>query len=420
MTSEPSALLGAVAPPGLLPEAFYLLLDALSLLTLAGILAWSAYHAPIIVAGLLAPRGSGDDPGNGLPRVTVIVPSKDEGRRVERCLNAILSSDYPLEKLEVIVVDASSDGYVEEIVRRAGERYPGAVRLIREEEPRGKPAALNRALREATGEVVAVFDADSVPERDAIRRAVKHLEEPGVAAVQGKTLVLNERESVLARVASKEEKAWFHALIRGRERLGLFVPLTGSCQFVKRSALEEVGGWREDALAEDLELSMDLLARGYRVKYANDVVSWQEAPTSLRSLAVQRNRWYRGYMEAFARHLRLALAGRRGLDAAILSAGPYLMALSLLAVAAWLASTALPHVNHFSTPAALVAALNAVSLFSVSVALALSERPVSAKNLAWVPVIYAYWFTLSAVALHALAEIILRRPRVWRRTPKPI
>ena len=95
-----------------------------------------------------------------------------------------------------------------------------------------------------TGEVVAVFDADSVPERDALLRAVSRFDDPNVAAVQGSAVALNSSGSVVARVASKEERVWFQALLRGRRRLNLFTPLTGSCQFVRADVLRALGAGR--------------------------------------------------------------------------------------------------------------------------------------------------------------------------------
>ncbi|MEM4853283.1 MAG: hypothetical protein QXQ60_06935, partial [Thermofilum sp.] len=95
-----------------------------------------------------------------------------------------------------------------------------------------------------------------------------------------------------------------------------------------------------------------------------------------------------------------------------------LMALCFLSVVAWLLSLIVPHQNSFSAPLTAVVALNVASLLSVSLALSLSEKPFRLRNLAWIPFIYLYWFTLTAVSFFSLLEILTARPRVWRRTPK--
>ncbi|MGB9704257.1 MAG: glycosyltransferase [Pyrobaculum sp.] len=404
-----------------LTNIFFIILDAFSTFALLAILGWTLYHTPILVAGLIARKSlrSTQPPPLNTPRISVIVPVKDEGARLTRCLEAIFSSDYPKDKLEVIVVDGSSDNSLEAITGELSKKYGAAIKYIREENPSGKPHALNTGLAHATGEIISVFDADNIPSPDAFRRAIARFNDSRVAAIQGVTEPLNSTDNMVTRITSKEEKIWFQILLLGRWRLKLFTPLTGSCQFIRASALSEVGGWGEDELAEDLELSLKLFKKGYRVEYAPDVVSLQEVPTTLRGLAVQRHRWYRGYMEALIRHFKdLAWKGVKGLDAIVLSGGPYLMVFSFIAISAWLLSTVIPHTNHFAAPVSLIAMLNILSLFTVSLALILGDRPMTPKNLAWIPFIYIYWFLLTGVATLAIVEMVTRRPRKWRRTPK--
>ena len=102
-----------------------------------------------------------------------------------------------------------------------------------------------------------------------------------------------------------EEKAWFQALLTGREHLQLFVPLTGSCQFVRRNVVEELGGWDENSLTEDVEFALRMVEKKHLIKYAPDVCSGQETPSTMRPLFKQRVRWYRGYMETAIKYGRL-------------------------------------------------------------------------------------------------------------------
>ncbi len=145
--------------------------------------------------------------------------------------------------------------YVQNIPRK----YPQTFSLISEKQSNGKPAALNLAMPSITGEIVGVFDADSLPEKDVLKKAAAHFTDKQIMAVQGTTTSLNEKRNILTRVIAMEEKAWYQALLTGREKMQLFVPLNGSCQFVRRTVLEELGGWDENSLTEDVELALRLV-----------------------------------------------------------------------------------------------------------------------------------------------------------------
>ena len=132
-----------------------------------------------------------------------------------------------------------------------------------------------------TGEIVCVFDADSLPEKDVLLKTASYFNDKKLVALQGRTTSLNEKYNALTRVIAAEERAWFQMLLSGRERLQLFVPLTGSCQFVRTSVLTELGGWDENSLTEDVELALRLVEKKYLIKYATDVCSGQETPSSI-------------------------------------------------------------------------------------------------------------------------------------------
>jgi cellulose synthase/poly-beta-1,6-N-acetylglucosamine synthase-like glycosyltransferase len=225
---------------------------------------------------------------------------------------------------------------------------------------------------------------------------------------------------MLTKVAAMEDKAWFQGLLQGRERLGLFVTFTGSCQFVRAGVLREMGGWAESSLAEDVELSLRLVKRGSSVKFASDVSSGQETPFCLRSLFAQRARWYRGYMESSFRYgSLLEKINRRVVDAEISLIGPFVMVVCLASYFNWGLSLVFGgggSVLPFS--AAFVVALNSVTLLSLGVAMAVWCRPVRVRNLFWVPFIYGYWCLQMFIAAKALYSAVFRRRRVWEKTAK--
>jgi cellulose synthase/poly-beta-1,6-N-acetylglucosamine synthase-like glycosyltransferase len=403
-----------------------ILLTASSTL-LALILLWALYHIPILISGLrsnnttrTAPHPSLGDT-DALPSFTIIVPAKDEAPFIKRCLEALLAMDYPKERMEVIVVEGGSRDETYSICREFAEAHPTLVHIVRQETPDGKPSALNLGLRRATGDVVAVFDADSIPEKDVLKKAASRFQDPSLVALQGRTRSLYGESNSLARISSLEEEAWFRTLLRGRERMGLFIPLTGSCQFIRRNVLAEMGGWDEHSLAEDVELAARLLLNGYRVEYAHDICSWQEAPSSFRSFFTQRMRWFRGYMETALRYGRLlGKPSWRRLDAEVLLSGPFMMSLCLASYVLWGLSIISPTTPAlpFPNPAMIATLLTGVSLTSIGLSLTLYTKPFNLKSLRWVPLIYLYWLLETFIAGWSLIQIVLRRPRVWRKTEK--
>ncbi len=402
------------------------IVDVISVVLLAVLLFWTIYNGSIIYVGVKNKRRSkAASPKQTiltgeLPTYSIIVPTKNEESVVRRCLDGILNIDYPKDKMQIVVVDGNSTDDTCKICSEFEQRFPQNIQIIREQSTHGKPAALNLALPHLTGDIVAVFDADSLPEPDVLLKATSYFDDKKIMALQGMTNSINERSNVLTRVVSMEEKAWFQMLLSGREKLQLFVPLTGSCQFVRRNVLDELGGWAEDSLTEDVELALRLVERNHLIKYAPDVCSGQETPTTFRSLLKQRVRWYRGYMETALKYGRLLNSiNKRTVDAEISLAGPFMMVVSLLSYINWfVVSIFLLQSTPILNLTGLVIALTAISLFSIGVGLTASEKPIKFRNILWIPSIYVYWLVQMFIAGWAFLKLVFRRKRDWTKTAK--
>jgi cellulose synthase/poly-beta-1,6-N-acetylglucosamine synthase-like glycosyltransferase len=193
--------------------------DIFAIVLLAVLLFWTLYNGSIIYIGIrskrkVVPKSEAKE-NREFPKFSIIVPTKDEEAVISRCLNGIMNLDYPKDKFEIIVVDGNSKDATCKISEEFSTRYPENIKVISEEESKGKPAALNLSLSYATGDIVGVFDADSLPERDALKKVASYFDDEKVTAVQGRTTSLNEKKNVLTRVVSMEEKAWFQALLTG-------------------------------------------------------------------------------------------------------------------------------------------------------------------------------------------------------------
>ncbi|MFQ5711342.1 MAG: glycosyltransferase [Candidatus Geothermarchaeales archaeon] len=402
------------------------MIEIISICILLLIYLWVLYNVPILTVGIRqrtkyrSLRLKDINPGD-LPRFSVIVPAKNEEAVIGRLLEALLKVNYPPRKREIIVVEGGSTDNTAKICMEYAGKYPRQIRLFQEGLSRGKPSALNHALDHAKGEIVAVFDADNVPDPDILLRAANYFRDPSVAAVQGTMHSINAEENMLTKIASREEAAWFQSVMLGRDALNLFVPLTGSCQFIRREVLEELGGWDESSLAEDVEMTVRLNERGYTVKLAVDVESWQETPTSITQLIRQRMRWFQGYMETTIKYGRLLTKmSRLNLDVEVTLLGPYVLVLCFLSYLTTSMTFLFPiRANPVLGALAYTATLlMVVTLLLVGLVLVHMSKPRKIRNLLWIPFIYAYWILQTLIATHALTQVILRRPRKWTRTMK--
>ena len=388
-------------------------------------LGWTIYNLPAFIMGIRCLRRRGHENAMHVldedrsPSFSIIVPMKNEVKVASRILESLLKLSYPQDKYEIIVIDDGSTDGTSAICKRYARNHPRRIKYLRNSISMGKPPALNYALRSAKGEIVGIFDADNVPARDALAKVVKYFKDPEVAGVQGLIRSINAEQNMVTKVVYYEGLLQYEVLWRGKDRLGLFVPLAGTCQFVRRELLLKVGGWSNDSLAEDTELSAHFMEQGYVTKFASDVCSWQENPCSFEGLMKQRLRWFRGCLDVGLRYGRLMkLRSRRSFDAEVFFFGPLVLAFSavgnLFGVYSLFTSTSsvvLPTVVM-----QLASLLMWVTLFLAGTVLVYATKPRKIGNLKWLPFIYVYWSLQVFVALYALWQTVLRRPRKWHKT----
>ena len=351
-----------------------------------------------------------------LPSVSIIVPAKNEEKVVGRLLKALVNLKYPSSKKEIIVVNDESNDRTGQICSQYASCHP-EIRVFHRPVSTTKAAALNFGLQHAHGEIIATFDADSVLESDALLKAVKYLEDRKVAAVQGRICSINTNENILTRFSYYERVVQYEVYTQGKDTLNLFVGLAGTCQFIRRSVLEEVGGWNEKTLSEDVELSLRLTEKNYTIRYASDVRTWEESPNSIMGMVRQRARWYRGNIEMGLKFGKLMknLNWRR-FDAEMTLFGTYLIMLCVVTyfMAAW--SFMLPPDLILTLITRFTSLLTLAILAFAGIALVCVDKPFRLSSLIWLPFIYAYWGFQSFIAMYALLQILFRRPLKWSKT----
>jgi len=356
-----------------------------------------------------------------LPRISIIVPVKDEEKVVGRLLHAFLNVNYPPEKREIVIVEDGSVDKTVDICTEYAELYPNQVRLLCRSVSDGKPSALNYGLKHVRGEIVAVFDADNVPESDALLKVAECFEDSSIAAVQGRSCSINADENMLSKFISYEEAVRYETYLRGKDVLNLFVPITGSCYFIRKDVLLDIGGWDNECLSEDMEMALRLTKRGYRIKYAPQVRSWQENPVSLSQLIRQRTRWFRGDMEMALKYGKLVTKpNRRNIDAEITLIGPFLFILCLLSyfLGPLTFFSSFQSEKGFVIVIQVTSAISLVPLFIIGIALMYVAKPWKVANLFWLPFIYAYWSLQTLLASYAFLQIVFKRPKKWTKTLK--
>ncbi|MBI3791570.1 MAG: glycosyltransferase [Gemmatimonadetes bacterium] len=240
--------------------------------------------------------------------VDVLVPAYNEEKVIARTIESLLAQRYA-GQLRVIVVDDGSPDRTFEVAREAFGVDP-RVDLVRKPNG-GKASALNLALSRSTAEVLVCLDADTIFETETMARLVEPLHDPRVAAVAGNAKVGN-RVNLVTRWQALEYVTSQNTDRRAFATLNCITVVPGAVGAWRRSAVIEAGGFSDDTLAEDQDLTLALRRQGHVIAYADDAIAWTEAPDTLRALAKQRFRWSFGTLQCAWKHLGALFNPRYG------------------------------------------------------------------------------------------------------------
>jgi cellulose synthase/poly-beta-1,6-N-acetylglucosamine synthase-like glycosyltransferase len=235
-----------------------------------------------------------------LPRVTVQLPIFNEQYVVDRLLDAVCKLDYPREKLDVQLLDDSTDETVL-VARALVERYAAlghpVTYLHRDNRSGFKAGALAEGLKTAKGEFVAIFDADFVPPPDFLLKCIHHFTDPKVGMVQTRWTHINRNYSFLTEVEAMLLDGHFVMEHSGRARSGVFFNFNGTAGMWRRVAIDEAGGWEHDTLTEDTDLSYRAQLKGWKFIYLQDVECPAELPVEMTAFKTQQARWAKGLIQ---------------------------------------------------------------------------------------------------------------------------
>lgn len=235
-----------------------------------------------------------------LPYVTVQLPIYNERHVVRRLIDAVAAFDWPADRLQIQILDDSTDDTSQIIAGAAAVHRDQGIDIVqyrRADRKDYKAGALREGIADACGEFLAIFDADFVPPPDFLRRTLPSFNDPEIGCVQSRWGHLNANISRLTQAQSLGIDGHFVVEQRARNELGALLNFNGTAGVWRRSCMEEAGGWEGDTLTEDLDLSYRAQLRGWRIDYLPDVIVPAEIPVSVDAFKRQQFRWAKGSMQ---------------------------------------------------------------------------------------------------------------------------
>ena len=240
------------------------------------------------------------------PFVTIQLPVYNEKYVAARLIDSIAGLTYPREKLEIQVLDDSTDETTEIIAARVEEYLAGGYRIhhVRRQNRNGfKAGALAHGLTQASGDLIAIFDADFLPHKDFLLRTVPYFSDSRIGMVQTRWDHLNRNYSLLTRLQAFGLDAHFTVEQKGRNVAGHFINFNGTAGIWRKTAILDAGGWQSDTLTEDLDLSYRAQLKGWKFYFLEDCGSPAELPAAMNALKTQQFRWTKGAAECSRKNL---------------------------------------------------------------------------------------------------------------------
>jgi cellulose synthase/poly-beta-1,6-N-acetylglucosamine synthase-like glycosyltransferase len=380
-----------------------------------------ARHAPV-PAGRFA---EGD-----LPRVTVQLPLFNEMYVAERIIDACAALDYPADRLEIQVLDDSTDETTAVVAARVAHHLGRGVNIrhIHRTDRTGyKAGALEKGLEVASGDLVAIFDADFVPAPDCIRRMVDHFVDEKVGMVQMRWSHINRDYSLLTKVQAIMLDGHFVVEQPARNRSGAFFNFNGTAGMWRREAIEWSGGWQHDTLTEDTDLSFRAQLCGWKFVYLLDDAVPAELPVDMNAFKAQQRRWAKGLIEVAIKLMprawrdpRLSLAERLELFFRLTGniAAPLVICLAVLNLPVLIVryNQGLFHLLLLDAPILLFSTAS-VALFYATGQVYLYPKSWK-RQMIYLPLVMALGIGLSFSNAKAVLEALFRVRTSFVRTPK--
>lgn len=246
------------------------------------------------------------------PDVTVLVAAHNEEAVIAGSLIALLQVDYPPEKFCIMPVNDRSTDRTRQVIDQFAMLFPDRVKPFHREGGKpGKAAALKDATEFIDSEIIVVFDADYLPSPGLIKRLVAPFFDPEVGATMGRVVPLNVETNLLTRLLDLERSGGYQVDQQARMNMGMVPQYGGTVGGIRMRALKSIGGWHDDVLAEDTDLTYRLLLKDWKTVYENRAECYEEVPENWGVRVRQIMRWAKGHNQALWRHISTVAVAQR-------------------------------------------------------------------------------------------------------------
>ncbi|EGT4968451.1 glycosyltransferase [Clostridioides difficile] len=243
------------------------------------------------------------------PMISILVPAHNEAKVIGRTVESLLLLNYPKSKMELIVINDNSSDNSKEILENIKDRYNNYNFTIINTDSltggKGKSNALNIGYTISKGDFIAVYDADNTPDKNALRYLVQTIVMNNeLGAVIGKFRTRNKNKNLLTKFINIETLSFQWMSQAGRWQLFNLCTIPGTNFILRRSIIEEIGGWDSKAIAEDTEISFRIYKLGYKIKLVPQSITWEQEPETVKVWIKQRTRWAKGNIYVLMKYIK--------------------------------------------------------------------------------------------------------------------
>lgn len=250
------------------------------------------------------------------PFVSILVPAHNEGKVIGKTVESLLSLDYPIDKMELIVINDNSSDNSRDILQSIKNRYKKYNFTIINTDNiiggKGKSNALNIGYQRAKGDFIAIYDADNTPEKTALRYLIQVIvRDDRLGAVIGKFRTRNKHKNILTKFINIETLSFQWIAQAGRRELLGLCTIPGTNFVLRRTTIDKLGGWDTKAIAEDTEISFRIYKMGQRITYVPHSVTWEQEPETIKVWIKQRTRWVKGNIYVLVKYIKNLFKGKQ-------------------------------------------------------------------------------------------------------------
>lgn len=411
--------------------------DYLALYSLAVIWVIIFINVVLVVAGYVyyskVLKMKMDEELKEYPFVSVMVPAHNEAKVIKKTVQSLLNLDYPKDRYEIIVINDNSSDNSHEILTGMQNDNPDRNLIVISTDSiiggKGKSNSLNIGFEKSKGEILAIYDADNTPEKKALKYLVQTLiKNDELGAVIGKFRCRNKSRNLLTRFINIETLTFQWMAQAGRWQLLNLCTIPGTNFVIRRSIIEEMGGWDTKAITEDTEISFRMYRMGYKIKFMPLAVTWEQEPQTIKVWIKQRTRWAKGNTYVVIKNFKYLFKRNAGvtrfdilyyamtyflfLSASIISDGLFILGMMEL-------------INLHLTGYGIMLWLVAIVMFILSIMVAISTEKgeLTFKNTLIIFLMYFFYCKLWAIVAllgfyNYIKDILFKREVKWYKTER--